>query len=343
MRMTRAAAPGYVRGVSTNTRGIAFGVGAYGLWGLFPLYWPLLRPAGALEILAYRMVFSLVTIALLLAVARGWAGLRAATRDRRAVALLAVAAVLVSVNWGMYIYGVNSGQVVETSLGYFINPLVTVLLGVFVLRERLRPAQWAAVGLGFASVVVLTVGYGGMPWLALTLAFTFGCYGLVKKKAPATAMQGMAIETGIQFLPATCYLLALAAAGRNTFASHGVGHALLLAGAGLVTAAPLLLFAAAARRVPLSTVGLLQFLAPILQLLIGVLVDHEPMPTERLIGFGIVWAALLVLTVDAVRHTRRQRAAAVAGLTTAGPATSAQAEMSRTVSLAQAAEPNTDT
>lgn len=298
---------GYVHQVTTSARGIAFGVAAYGLWGLFPLYWPLLRPAGPLEILACRMIFSLLTVALALTALRQWARVRQLAHDRRAVILLVAAAALVSVNWGVYIWGVNSGQVVETSLGYFINPLVTVLLGVLVLRERLRPAQWVAVGLGFVAVIVLTIGYGSAPWLALTLAFSFGGYGLLKKKANAGALDGLAIETSAQFLPALAYLLVLGSTRRATLTTGGVGHALLLACAGLVTAIPLLLFAAATRRVPLSTVGMLQFLAPVLQLLIGVTVDHEPMPAERLAGFGIVWLALILLTWDVTRHVSRDR------------------------------------
>jgi chloramphenicol-sensitive protein RarD len=293
--------------MTTSARGIAFGVAAYGLWGLFPLYWPLLRPASPLEILACRMIFSLLTVTLVVIAARRWATVRRLASRRLAVLLLVVAAALITVNWGTYIWGVNTGQVVETSLGYFINPLVTVLLGVLVLGERLRAAQWTAVGLGFVAVLVLTLGYGSAPWLALTLAFSFGGYGLLKKKANAGALDGLAVETGAQFLPALGYLLLLGAQGRATLATGGAGHALLLAASGLVTAVPLLLFAAATRRVPLSTVGMLQFLAPVLQLLIGVTVDHEPMPPERLIGFGIVWLALLILTWDAVGHTRRVR------------------------------------
>ncbi len=287
--------------------GLLYGFAAYGLWGLFPLYWPLLEPAGAMEILAHRMVWSLVVVALLLLALKRWAWIAELVRQPRRLALVAVAAAVISVNWGMYIWGVNSGHVVETSLGYFINPLVTIGLGVVVLHERLRPAQWAAVGIGCLAVVVLAIGYGRLPWIALTLAFSFGCYGLVKKKIAMGGLESLAAETSVQFLPALVFLAVLSARGRGTFTGHGTGHSALLAACGLVTAVPLIFFGMAATRLPLSTIGLMQYLAPVFQFVIGVVHFHEAMPPERWAGFFLVWAALVLLTTDAVRLARRSR------------------------------------
>ena len=290
--------------MSSTRRGTLYGIAAYGLWGLFPLYWPLLEPAGAVEILAHRIVWSLVVVVALLALGGRVAALRGL--GRRAYVLLTVAAVVITFNWGTYIWGVNNEHVVETSLGYFINPLVTVLLGVVVLRERLRPAQWTAVGLGAVAVVVLTVDYGRPPWIALVLAFSFGTYGLLKKKADVGAAESLAVETGVLVLPAAGYLLWLSGQGAGTFGTDGVAHAVLLAGAGLVTAVPLLFFSAAATRVPLTTLGLLQYLAPTFQFAIGVFLYGEPLPPARLVGFVLVWAALAVFTVELLGHRRRQ-------------------------------------
>jgi chloramphenicol-sensitive protein RarD len=290
--------------VSTTRHGALYGVAAYTLWGLFPLYWPLLEPAGAVEILAHRIVWSLVVVVVLLSVGGRLAGLR--RLGRRAYVLLSVAAVVITVNWGTYIWGVNNEHVVETSLGYFINPLVTVLLGVVILGERLRPAQWGAVALATVAVIVLTLDYGRPPWIALTLAFSFATYGLLKKKAGVGAAESLTVETGVLVLPAAAYLLWLGARGDGTFGTEGPGHAVLLAGAGLVTAVPLLFFSAAATRVPLTTLGLLQYLAPTFQFAIGVFLYGEPLPPVRLVGFVLVWAALAVFTVEALEHRRRQ-------------------------------------
>ncbi|MET9799223.1 EamA family transporter RarD [Streptomyces sp. NPDC006368] len=290
--------------------GLLYGIGAYGIWGLVPLFWPLLKPAGAGEILAHRMVWSLVAVGLALLALRRWAWIRPLLRQPRTLGLLAVAAAVITVNWGLYIWSVNTGHVVEASLGYFINPLVTIAMGVLLLKERLRPAQWAAVGTGTAAVVVLTVGYGRPPWISLTLAFSFAVYGLVKKKANLGGLESLAAETAIQFLPALAFLLWLGAQGAATFGTAGAGHAALLAATGLVTAAPLVCFGAAAIRVPLSTLGLLQYLAPVSQFLLGVAYFHEAMPPERWAGFSLVWLALTVLTWDALRTSRRTRAEA---------------------------------
>ncbi|MET8951255.1 EamA family transporter RarD [Streptomyces sp. NPDC004393] len=291
---------------STGERrtGLLNGFAAYGMWGLVPLFWPLLKPAGAMEILAHRMVWSLALVALALLVMRRWAWAGELLRQPRKLALITVAAAVITVNWGVYIWAVNSGHVVEASLGYFINPLVTIAMGVLLLKERLRPVQWAAVAVGFTAVVVLTIGYGRPPWISLCLAFSFATYGLVKKKIGLGGIESLAAETAVQFVPALVYLLWLSAQGRATFASHGAGHATLLAATGVVTALPLVCFGAAAIRVPLSTLGLLQYLAPVFQFLLGIFYFHEAMPPERWAGFALVWVALALLTGDALRTAR---------------------------------------
>ncbi|MFC9628176.1 EamA family transporter RarD [Streptomyces mirabilis] len=297
--------------------GLLNGFAAYGMWGLVPLFWPLLKPAGALEILAHRMVWSLAVVGVALLVMRRWAWLGELLRQPRKLALISVAAAVITVNWGVYIWAVNSEHVVEASLGYFINPLVTIAMGVLLLKERLRPLQWTAVGVGFSAVLVLTIGYGRPPWISLTLAFSFATYGLVKKKVNLGGIESLAAETAIQFLPALAYLLWLGSSGGATFGTEGAGHATLLAATGVVTALPLVCFGAAAIRVPLSTLGLLQYLAPVFQFLLGILYFHEAMPPERWAGFALVWLALSLLTFDALRTARRAaralRAGAVAG------------------------------
>jgi chloramphenicol-sensitive protein RarD len=259
------------------------------------------------EILAHRMVWSLVVVAVALLLVRRWAWAGQLLRQPRRLALVAVAAAVITVNWGVYIWAVNSGHVVESSLGYFINPLVTIAMGVLLLKERLRPVQWTAVATGFAAVVVLTVGYGRLPWISLVLAFSFAAYGFVKKKVGLGGIESLAAETAIQFLPALGYLLWLVAHGRASFVNDGAGHAVLLASTGLVTALPLVCFGAAAIRVPLSTLGLLQYLAPVFQFLLGILYFHEAMPPERWAGFALVWLALILLTGEALRSARRTR------------------------------------
>jgi chloramphenicol-sensitive protein RarD len=296
--------------------GLLNGFAAYGMWGLFPLYFPLLKPAGASEVLAHRMVWSLAVVALALVVVRRWRWAGELLRQPRRLALVALAASVISVNWGLYIWAVNNDRVVEASLGYFINPLVTIAMGVLLLKERLRPAQWAAVGVGAAAVVVLTVGYGRPPWISLVLAFSFATYGLVKKKVNLGGLESLAAETAIQFLPATAYLVWLASHGDATILTEGPGHAALLAGTGLVTALPLVCFGAAAIRVPLSTLGLLQYLAPVFQFLLGVLYFGEAMPPERWAGFALVWLALALLTWDALRTARRLRVESIRPSTT---------------------------
>lgn len=283
-------------------RGLAFGAAAYALWGLFPLFWPLLKPAGDVEVLAHRVLWSLVLIVVVLQVTRGWGTLR--VLDRVQVGRLVLAAALLTGNWGVYIYGVTSGQVVETSLGYFINPLVSVALGVVVLGERLRRVQQAAVAVAVVAVAVLTVANGRPPYIALFLAFSFGTYGLLKKQAGLGAVASLAVETLAVGPLALGYLLVLALSGHGSFTTEGLDHAALLVSAGVVSVVPLLLFGAAATRVPLSTLGVLQYVAPTLQLLVGLAVRHEPFGRARQVGFVLVWVALAVFTADLVRHRR---------------------------------------
>ena len=278
------------------------------MWGFFPLYWPLLEPAGAVEILAHRIVWSLVIMLAVVVALRRAGRLRATLADRRTRALLAVAAVLITVNWGTYIWGVNNHHVVETSLGYFINPLVSVLLGVVVLGERLRRLQWVALGIAGVAVLALTVEYGHPPWVALILAFSFGSYGLAKKKANAGAVESLVVETMVVSPVALAYVVFLMATGASTFGNHGGLHVALIVGTGLITVLPLLCFGGAATRIPLSTLGLMQYLTPTVQFILGLVVFGEPMPLMRWFGFGLIWLALVLFTVETLRNRRRVRA-----------------------------------
>lgn len=289
--------------MTEQRRGFLLGVAAYAMWGGVALYWPLLEPAGAVEILAHRVLWSVLAMGALVLVLRRLPAFVALVRDRRARRVLTLAAVVIAGNWGLYIWGVNSGHVIETALGYFINPLVTVVLGVVVLGERLRRAQWVAIGIATLAVVVLTVDYGRLPWIALVLALSFATYGLCKKQASAGAIESLAWETLVLTPLAIGYLVWLGAAG--TFQSGGPGHAMLLASTGIVTAVPLICFGAAAVRLPMVTLGLLQYLAPTLQFLSGLLVFREAMPASRWIGFGLVWLALVVITAESLRFRRR--------------------------------------
>ncbi|GAA3279351.1 EamA family transporter RarD [Dactylosporangium vinaceum] len=289
-------------------RGYLSALTANVLWGVFPLYFHALRPAGAVEVLAHRVVWSLLSMVLVLMVIRRWRSVRDLLRQRKRMAGLAAAAVLIAVNWGVYIFAVNTDRVVEASLGYFINPLFVILLGVLILRERLRTLQWVALGIGAVAVVILSVDYGRLPWIALTLAASFGCYGLVKKRLGLPAAEGLFLESGVLMLPALLYLLWLTTNHQSTFGTVSAWHSVMLAGSGVLTAVPLLLFAEAANRVPLSGLGILQYLTPTLQLIIGVAVFSEPLPPVRLAGFVIVWCALALFSWDAFRTARRNRA-----------------------------------
>jgi len=298
-----------VGAMSQSRLGYLYGLCAYGLWGFMPLYIKLLQPTGAVEVLAHRVIWSVLFVAVVLCVVRGWRALWRLAGRPAALGVITLAATLLALNWGTYIYGVNSDRVVETALGYFITPLVVVLLGVGVLGERLRAGQWIAVGIGAVAVAVLTIDYGRVPYIALTLALSFGAYGLVKKRLGLPAAQGLFVESAVLALPALGYLGWLAWRAESTFLAVSPGHTLLLMAAGAVTAIPLLFFAGAANRIPLTGLGMLQYLAPILQLGCGVLIFHEPMPPARLAGFGLVWVALTVFTIDAVRNARGRAAA----------------------------------
>jgi len=287
--------------------GLGFAVSAYVLWGAMPIVFFTLRESGAIEIVAWRIVLSLVFCAALLVVTRGYVRVLAIIRDRTTFWSLGLAGGLVVINWLIYVYASVNGHIVEAALGYFTNPIVTVLLGVIILRERLRPLQWVALGISAVAVLVLAIGYGSFPWIALGLAFSFGFYGLVKKSVgrKADALGGLAVETAFLTPLAIIVLLVLSANGALTVGTAGSGHLVLTLCLGAITATPLILFAAAARRLPLTYMGLAQYLAPILQLVVGVFVFHEAMPPERWLGFAIVWLALAILTFDLFRHSSR--------------------------------------
>ncbi len=296
--------------MSEERRGFLFGLAAFGIWGIFPLYWPLLDPAGAVEVLAHRIVWSLVVVGLLVVVLRLRGRLALVIRDRRRLGLLVLAAGVISVNWVTFIWGVTHGHVVETALGYFINPLVLVLFGVALLGERLRPWQWVGLGIAGVGVVELTVDYGRLPVIALVLAASFGTYGLLKKRAAVGAVEGLAVETLLLAPVALVYLVVLQAQGLGSLDAGGWLHPVLLVGTGAITALPLLLFGAAAPRVRLTTIGMLQYVAPVMQFVLGLVVFQEPMTAARWVGFGLVWTALVVVTAEAVVHTRRTARAA---------------------------------
>ncbi|WP_249520992.1 MULTISPECIES: EamA family transporter RarD [Microbacterium] len=295
---------------ATRTAGVAYAGSAYLLWGVLPLYFLLLQPTGPWEVVAWRVLLSFVFCLLLLTVTRGWAAFLAIVRSPRLLGWTALAGLLIYVNWQVFVLGTLSGNVVETALGYFINPITTVLLGVFVLKERIRRLQWVAVGIAAIAVVVIVVAYGHVPWIALTLTASFGLYGLIKKKiGPAVdAVSGLTLESFWLIPIAVVQLVIVATTPAGlTMGTAGGPHAVLLAFAGVATAVPLLLFAAGTRRVDLAVIGMLQFLTPILQFLIGVVVLHEPMPPERWIGFVLVWIAIAVFVVDLLLAARRGR------------------------------------
>lgn len=285
------------------SKGILNGIAAYALWGFFPIYWKLLKAVPAPQLLGHRIVWSFMLLLAVILSTRHWNDFRSQL-NTRTFQIYLIAALLIGVNWLTYVWAVNAGFIVETSLGYFINPLLSVLMGVFFLRERLRVAQWIPVILAAIGVAYLTFAYGRLPWIALSLAFSFGFYGLVKKLAPLGSLYGLTLETGILFLPALAYLGWAEVDNTGAFLHSGVTADLLMVGAGVVTTIPLLLFASAAKQIPLSTVGILQYLAPTIQLLIGVLVYKETFDQSRLIGFGIVWLALIIFWVESYLASR---------------------------------------
>jgi chloramphenicol-sensitive protein RarD len=285
-------------------KGILNGIAAYALWGFFPIYWKLLHEVPALEVIGHRIGWSFILLIAFILLTKQWREFRSAALTYKTVVIYSVAAILLTVNWLVYVWGVNAGFIVETSLGYFINPLLSVLLGVIFLRERLRPGQWIPVALAAAGVLYLTLAYGRPPWIALTLAFTFGFYGFVKKLAPLGSLYGLTLETGIVFPIALIYLAFIEFTSAGAFLHNGALIDLLLIGAGLVTTIPLLMFASAARQIPLSVVGILQYIAPTLQFLIGVLIYREPFDQSRLIGFGLVWLALIIFWLESYLANR---------------------------------------
>ena len=292
-------------------RGVLNAIGAYVIWGFLPIYWKAIQQVPALQILNHRVVWSLVFLAILISARKNWSPLRQAIRQPKIVLVYGLAACLLAVNWLTYIWGVNAGFIVETSLGYFINPLVNVLLGVLFLREKIRPLQWVPIGMATAGVLYLTFSYGSLPWIALVLAFTFALYGLLKKTAPLGSLHSLTLETGILFVPSLLYLVYVALQGSGIFIEYNTLTNLLLVFTGVVTAVPLLLFGAAARSINLSLLGLLQYIAPTCQFLIGVLIYNEPFTQARLIGFSIIWAALFLYWLESfLAHRRASRLAA---------------------------------
>jgi chloramphenicol-sensitive protein RarD len=283
-------------------KGVLYGIGAYALWGLFPIYWKWLHHISALQLIGHRIGWSFLLLIGVIFITKQWPAFRAGALNPRSLRIYLVAALLIAINWTVYVWAVNTGFVVETSLGYFINPLLSVLMGVIFLRERLRASQWVPIGLAAAGVLYLTIAYGSPPWIALTLAFTFATYGLVKKVAPLNSLFGLTLETGILFIPAVAYLVFMEADGQGA----GLAPDLLMLGAGVVTTIPLLLFASAARSIPLSLMGLLQYIAPTIQFLLGVLVYKEPFTFVQFIGFGIVWIALIVFWAENWNSQRMQ-------------------------------------
>lgn len=286
-------------------KGIFSAVGAYILWGLLPIYWKALANVPAFEILAHRIVWALGVALVLVAWRRDWAWLRGVRSNRTTLLTFVATATLITINWGVYIWAVNAGHIVETSLGYFINPLVNVLLGVLFLRERLRLWQGVAVGIALGGVLFLTFLYGSVPWIALVLATSFGFYGLLRKTATLNSLEGFTLETLLLFIPALGYLVYTAWGGAGAFGHSAPTTTLLLIGAGVMTAVPLLWFATSARQISLVTLGILQYIAPTMQFLLGVLVYREALPPERLIGFGMIWLALLIYSGESMLRTVR--------------------------------------
>jgi chloramphenicol-sensitive protein RarD len=297
-----------VTGAKPDTKpgGLLYGIAAYGSWGLFPAFFPLLKPAGALEVLAHRVIWTTVLMAAVVVAMRKLPELRAITK--RTWLLLVCASALVSANWVIFIYAVNNGHVVDGALGYFINPLVSVLLGVLIFRERLNRAQLVAVLVALVAVVLLGIEVGGPPFIALGLAFTFGLYRVVKKVVPTDPRVSVGVEAAIAAPFAIGYIAVLQTSGHGQFTNNGPGHIALMMLSGPITAIPLLFFAAAAQRLPLVTLGLLMYLNPAMQMTWGVVVAHEPMPPERWVGFALIWIALLVFSGDALRRARQPSA-----------------------------------
>ncbi len=290
-----------------DRKGILLALSAYIMWGLFPLYWKPLETISALQLVGHRIGWSFILLFIVILVTGQWRLFREAASSMRIIRIYLVAAVLICVNWFTFVWAVTHGFVLESSLGYYINPLFSVLLGVTVFHERLRPVQWVPIALAAMGVLYLTYSYGAVPWIALTLAFSFGTYGMVKKIAPLNSLYGLTLETGLLFLPALAYLIGCELAGQGAFLHSGPLMDWMMVGAGLITTVPLLLFAAAAPRVPLSTIGILQYINPTMQFLVGVLLYKEPFTHDRMIGFGLVWLGLILFWAEGL-HARRNLA-----------------------------------
>lgn len=290
-----------------RNKGILNAFGAYFIWGLVPIYWKLIKHVPAIQLIGHRIIWSFILLALFLLISRKWRTLYAMASDRKILRIYFAAAVLVGFNWFIYVWAVNAGFILEASLGYFINPLFSVLLGVVFLRERLRFFQWVSVGLAAAGVLYLTIAYSRPPWIALGLTLTFGLYGLVKKKAPLSSIDGLTLESGILFLPGLLFLVYQNWIGQGAFLHTGLRSDFLMAGAGLVTTIPLIMFTYAAQRIPLTTIGILHYITPTCQFLLGVLIYGEAFKSTQAIGFGIVWTALLLFCIEGLSQTRNTR------------------------------------
>ena len=288
-------------------KGVLYGIGAYLLWGLFPIYWKWLESVPAIQLISHRIIWSFVLLAIIVFVTQQWKAFRSAVLSPKVILIYLASAIFLSINWLTYVWAINSGYVVESSLGYFINPLLSVLLGVLFLREKLRTWQWVPIGLAAVGVTYVAISYGQFPWIALTLACSFAIYGLIKKTAPLGSLYGLTLETGLLFVPAVAFLLIMEGQGQGAFLHSGSVKDLLMAGAGVVTTIPLLMFASAAQRIPLSMVGVLQYITPTMQFLLGVLVYHEPFNQSHLIGFCIVWLALIIFWAEGFLASRRSR------------------------------------
>ena len=289
--------------MSKNTLGLVFGISAYSLWGAFPLYWPLLEPANPLEIVSHRAVWTLVFCFIVLAATKALKSTLATLKQPKITVRLFLTSILISINWLVYIWATNNGHVVEASLGYYINPLIIIGFGVVLLKEKMRPLQWVAVTIASIGVLVLTIDYGRLPWIALALAISWGSYGLIKKQLGLGALEGLAIETLISAFFYLGYLIYIGNQGTGQF-GHSWGLTLLLMSAGAITAIPLLLFNGSTNRLPFTTIGLLQYITPTLQFSVGVWIRHEDMPIARWIGFLIIWVALTTLAFDLVKSSR---------------------------------------
>ena len=291
--------------------GILAAIGAYVLWGLLPIYWKSVQTVPPLEVLCHRTAWSLLFLLFLLIWSKRWQWLRQASRSPVTLITFLITSSILGLNWFVYIWAVNADHILDASLGYFVNPLISVLLGTIFLKERLRPWQWVAIGIALCGVVFLTLGYGAFPWIALTLATTFGFYGLLRKTASLEALEGLALETAVLSVPALAYLVYLELTGAASFGHTATATDVLLAFTGIATALPLLLFAYAARKVTLATVGVLQYIAPTLQFLLGVWVYGETFAATRMIGFGAVWIALVLYSLEGVIERRREKTTAL--------------------------------